>query len=339
MSFELINTPSDIVFTLNRNAARVSNKIKKVIHKYLPEAEVYLSNDQEEAENHIKSILKNSPKHIFTGGGDGTTYNFLNLIRKHGIKRLDEYPSLGLLGLGTGNGLASEVNSHNLEYVLNKIKAGDIFNTREFNLIETEGKLVHFSTLGLDAQVLNDFIALKEEKPLFRKKRMGLPAYLYAYLTKTAHCDALKDKPWEVRIINEGDAVYKINHSSGPVLLPLKKGDTIYEGPANLAGVGTASNYGFKFKVFPFAPAKKDFMNLRIVNISNREFLKNWYSLWNGKYENESIIKDFLVQKVRLQFSKSAPFQTGGDAKGYRDEIIYDISDQKVKLIDFSELQ
>jgi diacylglycerol kinase family enzyme len=338
MSYELLKKPGDMVFTLNMNAARVSSGIKKVIHSYLPEAEIYLSNNQEEAESHIKSIIKKSPRHIFTGGGDGTTYNFLNLIRKYGTKRLEDYPSIGLLGLGTGNGLASEVNSHNLEYVLNQIREGNIFNTREYNLIETEDKIVHFSTLGLDAQVLNDFLALKEEKPFFNKKKMGLPAYLYAYFTKTAHCDALNNKPWEVRVINESDTVYKISHSRGMELLPVKKGEIIYEGPANLAGVGTASNYGFNFKVFPFAPAKKDFMNLRIVNISNRVFLKNWYALWTGKYENEEIIKDFLVKKVRLQFSQSAPFQTGGDARGYRDEIIYEISDQKVKLIDFSEV-
>jgi diacylglycerol kinase family enzyme len=337
LSYELLNIPNDLVFTLNRNAARVSNSVLKVIHRHLPKAEIYISENQEEAENHIKSILKSSPKHIFTGGGDGTTYNFLNMVRKHDTKRLDE-TSFGLLGLGTGNGLASELNSHKLEYVLNKIKIGDILKTREFNLIETEGKMVHFSTLGLDAQVLNDFIALKEEKPFFRKKRMGLPAYLYAYSTKTAHCDALNNKPWEVRVINESDTVFKISHSKGMELLPVKKGETIYEGPANLAGVGTASFYGFKFNVFPFAPVKKDYMHLRIVNISNREFLKNCVSLWTGKYENENVIRDFLVKKVRLQFSKSAPFQTGGDAKGYRDEIIYDISDQKVKLIDFSEL-
>ena len=337
MSYELITPSPDIVFTLNKNAARVTNKIKRIIHQYLPEADVYLSNDQDEAESHIKSILKNPERHIFTGGGDGTTYNFLNMIRKYGNKNLNEYPGLGLLGLGTGNGLASEVNSHNLEYVLNKIKSGNIAQTKEYNLIETDNCLVHFSTLGVDAQVLNDFIEVKDKYPLFRKKRLGLPAYLFAYFTKTSHCDALNKKPWEVRIINEGDAVYSVSHSKEPKLLEINKGDIIYEGPANLAGVGTASNYGFNFKVFPFARQFKDFMNLRIVNISNTEFITHWYALWTGKYENEKVLKDFLVKKVRLQFSKPAPFQTGGDAKGYREEIVYEISEQKVKLIDFTE--
>lgn len=338
MKYPLVAEKPSFAFALNKNASRVSNDVKKVIHSYLPEAEVYISNDFEEAENHIKSIIKNQYKYIFTGGGDGTTYHFLNLIRKHGNKNLSDYPSIGLLGLGTGNGLASEVNAHNLEYVLGRIKGGYLHQTKKYNLIETEEHLVHFSTLGLDAQILNDFIDVKEEHPFLKRKGMGLPAYLYAYFSKSMYCDALNNKPWEIQIINEGDEVYKINSDREPELLTMKKGKVIYDGYANLAGVGTATNYGFKFKVFPYARAKKDFMNLRVINLSNSEFLSNWYSLWTGKYKNENILKDFLVKKVRIKFSKPAPFQFGGDAKGFRDEIVYEVSDHKVNLLDFSEL-
>jgi len=333
MNSTTANLHPDIAFFLNKNASKVSEKTLDKIIYHIPNANIYISKDKKEAEHQIKSII-NKNKFIFAGGGDGTLYNLINLIKKHSKKNLNE-SNIGLLGLGTGNGLATEVCSDNFDYVINKIKNRELSKTKEYNLIDVENSLVHFSSLGLDAQILNDFIEIKEEHPFLKKKNMGLLAYLTAYTTKTIHNKLLK-KHWKIQVINEDESIYKISHSKGIELLPISKGELIYEGYSNLAGVGTASNYGFGFKVFPFAKALKNFMHLRIANINNLEMLAHPYSLWSGKYENENFMKDFLVKKVKISFSEPIPFQMGGDAKGYRNEILYSISDQKVNIVDFS---
>jgi diacylglycerol kinase family enzyme len=56
-------------------------------------------------------------------------------------------------------------------------------------------------------------------------------------------------------------------------------------------------------------------------------------SIWNGTYRSPTI-QDFWVDAVRLEFSKPVPFQVGGDAVGYREEMEFRLSSKSVRLVD-----
>jgi len=322
----------EFAFFLNNNAGKMNRGILAKITAQFPGAEIFLSHNDNESNLYLQKIIQENYRYLFLGGGDGTFFNFLNQIPE----ALNPDLLIGILGLGTGNGLATEVNSTHFQNTLNKIKKSSFANFSNYRLISTEGKFTHFSSVGLDAQVLNDFIRIKNRYPLLKRKYFGLPAYLLAYFLLSAKSEIIR-RGVMVKVINEGEKVYRINEQRQADLLDLKPGEIIYEGLANLTGVATSSFYGFGFKVFPYARLNENLMNLRIANISNQEFLINPRSLWRGSYYNDQFINDYLVTRVRILFAQDSPWQIGGDAFGFRQEITYELSEKKVKILDFSQ--
>src|SRR4029079_14714749 len=133
----------------------------------------------------------------------------------------------------------------------------------------------------------------------------SMPSYFFRQMP---HC----------RIVNDGEDAFRVGPKGGRVGAPIPKGETIYEGPAKIAAVSTIPYYGFGFRAFPFAEERPDRMSLRISTIGPIPFAANFPAIWRGEYENPSVLFDYLVQAVTMEFDPETPFQIGGDACGER---------------------
>jgi diacylglycerol kinase family enzyme len=252
------------------------------------------------------------------------------------------FPMLGILKLGTGNGWAGVVGSKKGVRQLEHALSGGALKFLPFDLIETEGRRFHFSGLGWDAAILNDYIEFKklgERFPRFKKFITTLPGYLTSTFLRTIPSEAWKQirgrGGMKIKVLNRGKKLFRIEGGGRPVPARFGRGDIIYHGPANVVGCATTPNYGFNMKAFPYAMTMPGMMNLRIVQSGIPELVLNMGPIWEGTFRSPRFI-DFLVSDVEIVASKPAPFHIGGDAEGMREEVRFGIASEPVKVLDFS---
>jgi diacylglycerol kinase family enzyme len=104
-----------------------------------------------------------------------------------------------------------------------------------------------------------------------------------------------------------------------------------------MAAAGTIPFYGFDFKIFPFAAKRAGMMHLRVGAESPSRIVANLSKLWRGRWFPKGIL-DFHARDVRIQFERPMPFQIGGDAEGYRDEVVLELAPEAVEVMDFSQV-
>jgi len=340
-----------IAVLLNENAKKVTRRVKGTIAEIVPKASFYTSRTSEEAYQHVKEIIDRGYERIFSGGGDGSITQLVNMVRRYVDeknrqleslsqdvqKRLKKisYPSLGILKLGTGNGMAYFVGSKRGMRNIRKTLASPVDRTIRLSLIEAEERCFTFSGLGWDAAIQNDFLWLREkfQWPSIRRWVGGLGGYLASLAIRTIPREIFRRRIPEVTIRSTGGPVYRVIPPGSLVPLEIAPGDVIYEGPANVAGVGTVPYYGFKVKAFPYARMRKNLMNVRIVKAGVFKVLYHAPAIWAGRYRGEGF-QDYLASGITMEFSERMPFQMGGDPYGYRTKITYTMSDHEVDVVD-----
>jgi len=351
---------------LNINARGVSKKVRDTISQIVPEEDLFISHSELEAETHAHEIIKRRYKGVFSGGGDGSLILLVNLLWENVIKLNEElssgsnaairdgykgtgdiviepyrFPFLGILKLGTGNGWASVVGSKKGVEQLKYVLAGGDLKFTPFDLIFTENRRFHFSGLGWDAAILNDYIDFKKlgnRFPYLKKYLASLPGYISSMMIRTIPRELTKQilnlKQSRCEIVNRGARVFRIEGGGRPVPVRFGRGDRIFSGNVNVVGVATTPNYGFNLKAFPYAMTMPGMMNLRIIQAGIPELIMNAGPIWNGVYCSPKI-HDFLVSDVEIFFSASMPLQIGGDAEGMRDYIRYKVVPDAVRTLDF----
>lgn len=341
-----------IAVLLNENAKKVTRRVKRSISDIIPRAGIYTSKTSEEAYQHVKDIIDRGYERIFSGGGDGSLTQLVNMVRRYvdeknrqleslsqdvqkRLKKIN-YPSLGILKLGTGNGMAYFVGSKRGMRNIRKTLTSPVERTIKLSLIEAEERCFTFSGLGWDAAIQNDFLWLREkfQWPSIRRWVGGLGGYLASLAIRTIPREIFRRKAPEVTIRSTGGPVYRVIPPGDLIPLEIAPGDVIYQGPVNVTGVGTVPYYGFKVRAFPYARMRKNLMNLRIVKTGVFKVLYHAPAIWAGRYTGEGF-QDYLTSGITMEFSESMPFQMGGDPCGYRNKVTYTISDHEVEVVDF----
>ncbi len=327
-----------IAVLLNPNAKRVSSRTRQIFEAVVPKADLFWSRDLREAQDHVAAIVERGYGTVFTGGGDGTVSNTINLLHEE-LDRKDPTPpcpQIGILKLGTGNGLAHLVGAHHPLTHLQNVLRGQRPMPRKLNLIRQGSDLLFFSGIGWDAGILNDFTDFKNRFTgwLGRKVFHSVAGYFAAIGAKTIPRELFKKDPWTIRVRNRGKAV-RIIPGHAPIEVP--PGALLFEGPCKLAGVSTVPFYGYGLKVFPFADSESGLMSLRIVTASAFEILRHLPSVWRGEYQSPGI-SDFLVDDIEIEADKPVPFQIGGDARGRRKKLEFAMSGRSIELLDFKRL-
>ena len=327
---------------LNRHARGVRESTAKRLKAAAPAASVVLTHTREEAEDAVRDALSRGFRRIVAGGGDGTVCAVATTIRNQ-VNELREknpglaLPELGVLKLGTGNAVADVLGGRNPADDLRRMAAHHAPTTTDLDLIDCEGVQAPFVGFGYDAQILNDFIAMKNAaRPALVKKIVGTqPGYLLAAFGMSVPKQMVRKRDAEVRVINAGRRVFQAT-KNGLVPVDVAPGALLYEGPVRMLSAGTVPFYGFKFRMFPFARKMSGLMQLRVATTGIAEAVGHLPGIWKGTYQGASI-NDFLVEAVQVRFSEATPFQVGGDAAGYRREITFGVAPEAFRALNLQK--
>lgn len=334
-----------VAVLLNANARKVDARVVKSLSHLVPEQDLFLSRSELDCRRIVQTVLERNYPMVFTGGGDGTFQCFVNEVFRQleprGRFAGRRAPRFGVLKLGTGNGLATFVNAGSgsdgiLQDVV-RARAGEVPGYRRMDLLQVDGQRTPFAGLGVDGKLLNDYIWVKSNlgRGFFKKMLSGPGGYFSAVAFKTAP-HYLTNSTWVECEITNGQAgeAYRVGPDGNPVGAPIAPGKTIFKGELMMAAAATMPFYGYGFRMFPFAGERRGMMQLRLGQLQATTILANLPKLWAGRWFPEGI-QDYYASEVTIRFTKPMPFQMGGDAAGYREEVKLSVAPEAVELLDF----
>lgn len=304
-----------VALVLNGNARSVTPQVVEELKRRTPSGDVFVSKDLAQASEIADAIVQKGYKTVLSGGGDGTFTITLTEVNKAAQKHGRPLPQFGVLKLGTGNAIAKVVRPASLSGSRNWTPTG----VKAVRMVETEGYLTPFAGVGADAEILADYAKTRR---LFQRTPLapwavGLGGYCLAALTRSLPKYVFRRMP-EVRVVNLGGTTQRLDTHGRPSGPPVSCGETLYQGSARIAGLSTIPYYGFNFRMFPFAEARPDRMQLRISTLGSLEFATHVRSIWKGEYSSTKTLFDFHVEHVRVEISPPTDFQIGGDTHGKR---------------------
>jgi diacylglycerol kinase family enzyme len=344
-----------VAVLLNANARAVSESLRRELENFVPPEDVFYSRSFEEARTIARTVLDRGYRTVLTGGGDGTFVGYANCIieeaargdgpgRTHGgaalqlAPRARALPRFGVLKLGTGNSLAdfSGASSRRIGVVEDILRArsGEVACTRALHLLEHDGKRAPFAGLGLDAAVLNDYVRVKSAlRGKLSFAGVGGLGYFWAVAGRTLPGVLLNRQVPNVEVVNLGGPAQQLGPDGVAIGRPIDHGEILYRGPCRIAAAGTVPCYGYGFRIFPHALRAPGKFQLRLTALSIPRILARVPAIWRG--QTPKGLLDFQCEKVAIKFDREMPLQVGGDAEGYRRELVIGMSEQPLELLDF----
>jgi len=318
---------------LNANAKRVSREVEELVGEVVSPDDLFLSSSAEEAATITEEIVRRGYGTVFAGGGDGTVMDFLDQISR---VEPAERPAVGILKLGTGNAMARLVSSGNVLADLKTFSATTPRDVFSLGLLEAEGRRFPFSGLGLDAEILNDYRAVKEaaKSDLMKRMAQNVSGYFFAFGIKTFPRmlrRAITRRHPQVRAVALDEPVLLVA-PDGTEIRRDAPGEPFYEGKAISSFAGTVPYYGYGLKILPLAGTDPQRMHLRIADIGVFRAMWNLPKLWRGTFTGEGI-HNFLAPAVSLEYDQEMPFQVGGDAEGFRKSVEFRMVPEAVQLL------
>ncbi|AKT42868.1 diacylglycerol kinase [Chondromyces crocatus] len=331
---------------VNLRARRGSERIARACQAEIPSAQVHMSRSMGDLQRFTAALGDAPPELIVSAGGDGTALALINTWRASaGTVELPGAAALGLLPLGTGNGWANAVGAPSWRKALATL--GDLVRRpasalprRRFDLVEVEGLVGPFAGTGWDAELIDDFNAQKTGPGILPARyRKGLAGYLQGLFLRTIPRNLSRRALAEVEITNTGEDALTVDEAGRVVPLPGgEHGKVLYRGPASVCGAGTASEWGFGFRAFPFAGVMPRRLHLRIYSGTAAEATLRMSALWRGEHPLPKM-HNWLVTSCHAVFSRPVPFQVGGDRLGMREAVDYGLAGGHVDLLDWTALR
>ncbi|MFL5421095.1 MAG: diacylglycerol/lipid kinase family protein [Myxococcales bacterium] len=343
-----------VAVLLNGNARAVTEQLRRELEQFVPPEDLFFSRTFEDARSIARTVLDRGYPTVLTGGGDGTFVGYVNclfdevareqphlFVRASGgsaaavaPRHTSRMPRFGVLRLGTGNALAefAGASARRLGVVedILRTRSGEVSRARALHLLHCEGKRAPFAGLGLDARILNDYVAVKKGAA-----GIGKAGYFWAVATRTIPAVLAERTVPMVEVVNVGSAARKLDWNGRPVGREIRRGELLYRGPCRIAAAGTVPCYGFGFRIFPFALRSPGQFQLRLSSMTVAQTLAQAPRIWKGITPRKGVA-DFLCDRVHVKFDREMPFQIGGDAEGYRKELELSMCDQPLELLDFN---
>jgi len=306
---------------LNKNAKKVSSKVRARVEAALPEtADIFFTESLEQARFVIRRVVDSGYGTIVTGGGDGTVTNIISeALERREQKGYAHCPRFAVLRLGTGNAIADFLGASNFE---DDLKSLDSATVRWLDLLKVDGQRTTFGGFGWDAHILNNYDQMRKVAERFGPSRAlfkTVGGYLVAGLGKSVPEFMIQRPSWKLRVINTGGVGLRIN-TSGEVLERIPAGATAFEGEVKMACFGTTPYYGYKMNMMPHANKTSGMFQLRLLDMHPLSAVANLGKVWNGTFEHSGL-RDFQLSSCRLEFDSPCPMQLAGDAAGLRESV------------------
>jgi hypothetical protein len=158
--------------------------------------------------------------------------------------------------------------------------------------------------------------------------------YFSAAMLRTAPKVALFGSA-HVVIENLGEEVFTLDPSGTPCKVEgAAPGTVLFDAPAGIASVGTCTEFGYRFRAFPFADRMPGFVNARAYSRGAIGAIASIPKLWRGAHPIEGM-HDWFATHVRMTFSRPLPLQIGGDACGMRRTVEYRAAKRSIRVVDW----
>jgi diacylglycerol kinase (ATP) len=232
-------------------------------------------------------------------GGDGT-------ISKVAGSLVDENISIGIIPMGSGNGLAlaAKIPKH-IDKALDIIFTGKAAYIDSFFINDTFSCML--CGLGFDAQVAHDFA---------QQPKRGLATYI-----KQTLINFINIRPWTFEIINKGKSI---------------------TAAAYFISIANSNQFGNQFTIAPMASLNDGLLDIIIVKkMSTLPFLWSVFQqVRNGKikeYDEKTFYKTgvlyFQTDKLIIHNPEEAPLHIDGDPAHTSKKIMIGIIPDAFKLI------
>ncbi len=274
------------------------SKLRNFLKKNLPGEIVDIQGDKELT---IETVRKACPgsQTIVVVGGDGTVADAIQGIMASG--RAKE-ACLGIIPLGSGNAFRKSLGiPKNVKKALRVLAEG---KTREIDLIEVEGRLAGFASVGAAASVTQEKL---------RHRVQSLAGHLLASRILLT----LPKKEVEIELfdgISEGERF-------GQKTLKLRLFDCI---------VGKTNYFGYGWKIAPKAEIDDGYLDVTFLETSGPEYMLCFPLLYFGLFQRKQ--KHFKVKKMVIH-GKDLALQYNGEFLGVKDEFEFRILPRALKVI------
>ncbi|MFN0061915.1 MAG: diacylglycerol/lipid kinase family protein [Myxococcaceae bacterium] len=333
-----------VAVLLNANARQVNGHVLRALSHVVGRGDLMLSRSPLETRSVARKVLDGGYDTVFCGGGDGTFIAFVNAILAERETRFPAHPlpRFGVLRLGTGNGLASWVSASTprgdgfLDDVL-RARANQVPSERTLHLLDVEGQRAPFAGVGIDGQVLNDYVWIREHlgKGALSRVLSGGRGYFSAVALRTLPHYLTHATLRECEVWNTGDAPAFRLDDKGHTTDVIEPGGVLFRGRTLLASAATIPYFGYAMRMFPFADQRPAHFQLRLASVGVTDVLPNLGRLWKGEWFPKDKVQDFHARNVRVVFDEPMPLQIGGDAEGYRSHVTFGVSKDTLQLLDF----
>jgi len=273
--------------------------LRKYIQNKLPGQIIDTHENKESTISTAKNLcLKNDI--IVAAGGDGTIADIIQgIVQSEKPKDV----SLGIIPLGSGNAFCIS-----LHIPLNVAKAIRIITegkTREIDLIDFDGKVATFGSIGATAQVLLE--KLKHRVPGF-----------FGHILAAKIMLKLSRKEQEVELI---DGIDDSGEHFDKKHLKLKVFD---------AHIGKTRHFGYGWKMAPKAIIDDGYIDITFFEISSWKFLLYFPRIYFGTFQQTQ--QHFKAKKILFK-GKNLPIQYNGELLGKRDQIELKILPKAINVI------
>lgn len=331
----VLTAPPRYAVLLNARARGWTGKVHEAVNRFVPNRDLFLSDDFMQAKTSIDRILDRGYPVIFTGGGDGTIVYLINAIEEAiqaGKIERAEAPIVGVLRLGTGNAIASYVGSGPIIEDLEALAAGSPLMVRRINMVTDGEARFPFAGFGWDAEILNDYDDFKDSvrQTALEQIATGLGGYALSIATRTIP-RAVKKGSYVATFTNLGDEAHRLDQH-GQIVATVGAGEVLFRGAIKITSPATIPFWGFNIRMFPYCNLRPGFFELRYYTGSISRVLSNLPGFWKGRMA-ESKMGDWLVKKVQVEIEDGPmSYQVAGDAAGSRDEVIWELAEQGAEL-------
>lgn len=326
-----------VAVVVNGNAKRVDREVISTLDRILSGGDLFVSRSIDDAADIARTLVDRGYHTVLTGGGDGTFTVMVTEVIREARRQARPAPRFGLLKLGTGNALAWVVGAGSAGGVAADVRRlHDDTGSRPLRLVEVDDTFAPFAGLGVDAEVLQDYAAVKGRllRTPLASVAPGALSYAVAAVTRSIPSYLFRRMP-HLRVVNTGGPAHRIGARGALVGRAILPGEVIYEGRARVATCSTIPYFGFGFRFFPFAEERADRMHLRISTITSADFVRHFPAIWRGEFDDPGVLFDYLVESVKITADPPTPFQIGGDAQGARGEVALRLSPEPIRLVDF----
>ena len=297
------NLTRNLSCILNPQAANKKWMRRKKLRNYLQKKlQSQIHGTLGEKENTIELARKLSldSEMIVAIGGDGTIADILQGIFE---SQREKEVCLGIIPLGSGNAFRKSLHiPKNVKKAVRLLNRG---KPRKIDLIDLEGKVAGFVSIGATAKVT-------------QKKLQGKIQGMLGHLMAGRMLFTLSQKEQEIELI---DGLDDSGNHFDQKKFKLKFLDCV---------VAKTNYFGYSWRIAPRAKADDSYLDVTFFQVSGFKYVLNFPFIYFGLFQKTQ--KHYKAKKVIIR-GKDLPVQYNGEFLGVRDQVELRVMPEALRII------